>query len=208
MNYLCNNWQGFMQMCVYLTGRGYNHYCHITYPLKKQSKWTEIDKKLICKYETDKSKFQRTRQKQRGIANFYLLRWQDQVVIFHTEGEVSDALLYDDRFYNVADKELEVKISEDIELRITREKSVTVRLTKESYRGFKALLWDACRSKNRRIILAEFDKLNGLPAWKGIVYQKKMLAVYTVKQAKKYHIAIKRNELRVNTKRKIYKSFS
>jgi len=208
MNYLCENWQGFLQMCVYLIGRGYRHYCHVVYPLRKEYKWEETDRKLIHKYETAKSKFQRSRLKQKGIANFYFLRWYDQAVIFHTAGEVSGAIIYDDHFYNVTEKALEVKVSDDIRFIITREKSVTVRLTKDSYRGFKAVLWDVCRSKDRSAIIREFDKLNGIPSWKGIIEQKRMLAAYVVKQARQHHVQLKREELRFSTKRKIYKPFS
>ena len=168
----------------------------------------ETDRKLTHKYETAKSKFQRSRLKQKGIANFYFLRWYDQAVIFQTAGEVSDAILCDDQFYDVTEKALEVKVSDDIRFRITRGKSVTVRLTKDSYRGFKAVLWDVCRSKDRSAIIREFDKLNGIPSWKGIIEQKRMLAAYVVKQARQQHVQLKREELRISTKRKIYKPFS
>ena len=208
MNYLCENWQGFLQMCVFLIGRGYRHYCHVVYPLRKRYKWEEIDRKLIQKYGTDKSKFQRSRSKKKGIANFYFLRWYDQAVIFRTAGEVSGAIINDDRFYDVTEKAMEVKVSDDIKFRIPREKSVTVRLTKDSYRGFKAVLWDVCASKDRRAIISEFDKINGIPSWKGIIAQKRMLAAYAVKQARQHHVPLKRNKLRISTKRKIYKPFS
>ena len=208
MNYLCNNWQGFLEMCVYLIGRGYKSYCHITYPQKKIDKWLEIDKKLIHKYDAEKSKFQRSRQKKKGIANFYFLRWYDQVVIFRTQGIVSDAIQYDDQFHNITEKALELRISEDIQIRVPFTKPVTARLTKDSYRGFKAVLWDACTLKNKSAIIAEFDKVNGLPAWRGIIEQKRKLASFTVKQARRHNVKLKKSDLRILTKRKKYSPYS
>jgi hypothetical protein len=171
-------------------------------------KWQAIDEKLIKKYDAKKSKYQRARLKQKGIANFYFLRWHDQAVIFHTSGEISDAILYDDRFYYIYDRALEIRVSENISVKIAIDNSVTVRLTKESYKGIKAVLWDVCRTRNRKAILDEFNKLNGLPAWKGIVKQKKMLADYVQREVKRFHIDIGKKELILNTRRKIYKVFS
>ena len=208
MNYLCENWQGFLEVCVFLIARGYRYYSHVAYPLRKEYKWEEIDRKLIQKYGIAMSKYRRCRSKKKGIANFYFLRWYDQAVIFHTPGEISGAILCDDRYYNVTEKALEVKVSEDVRFKITREKSVTVRLTKDSYRGAKAVLWDVCSTKNKGAIVSEFDKLNGIPAWKGIIEQKRMLAAYVVKQARQHHVHLKREELRILTKRTIYKPFS
>jgi hypothetical protein len=191
-----------------MIARGYRHYCHVVYPLRKEYKWEKIDRKLIKKYGITESKDRRSRLKKKGIANFYFLRWYDQAVIFHTAGEISDAIIYDDHFYNVTEKALEVKVSDDIRFRITREKSVTVRLTKDSYRGLKAVLWDVCTTKDRRAIIREFDKFNGIPSWKGIIEQKRMLAAYVVKQARQHQVHLKRTDLRISTKRKIYKPFS
>jgi len=208
MNYLCENWEGFLQMCVFMIARGYRHYCHVAYPLRKEYKWKEIDRKLMEKYGITESKYRRARLKKKGIANFYFVRWYDQAVIFHTAGEMSGTITYDDQFYNVTEKALKVKVSDNIRVTIRREKTVTVRLTKDSYRGAKAVLWDVCRSKDRRAIIREFDKLNGIPSWKEINEQKRMLAAYVVKQARKHQVQLKRNELRISTRRKIYKPFS
>jgi hypothetical protein len=67
INYQCRSWQGFVQQLVYLVSRGgYFYYCLVQYPLEKKEKWEKIDTKLIGKYQCDKSKYQRARNKNKG----------------------------------------------------------------------------------------------------------------------------------------------
>lgn len=211
INYRCRSWQGFLQQLVYLISRGYYYYCKVEYPLSKKEKWEKTDLKLIRKYNCNKSKFQRARLKNKGIANFYFIRYGHFAFILHTGGELLKDILKDDIFYDCRNKKTRMTIPvKTITFTIMppgdpNHKGVTVRLSKESYRDMKENLKSVCQSRNRHLIIKEYDKLNGIPAWSGIIKQKRMLANYTVSQAKKNLIKIQKNELRIYTRRKIFK---
>ncbi len=207
-NYLCNNWQGFLQIIIYMMSRGYYNYCLTILPEKKKSKWLKIDKKLITKYEIGKSKFQRARQKAKGQANFYYLRWESCALLLHTSGNFN--INIDDKFLDVREKPLLIKISDNIKFEVketSEDKKLSVWLNKDSYKGFKLVIADVCRTKKKPLIIKEYDKINGLPAWKGIIIQKHSIAEYAVKQAKKNNFKLLKKELRINTRRKLYKVF-
>lgn len=162
---------------------------------------------MIAKYGIDKSKFQRARLKKKGVANFIFLRWERCAWILRSTGMVTDDIVCDDRFFPVMDRPIEVKVSDDVQLKVGRfgvDKRVSVRMCKDTYQGFKALLWDVAKVKSRERCVREFDKINGLPAWKGIIEQKVMLAAYLVKQARRHQVKLAVGDLRVNTKRKVY----
>ncbi len=211
INYLCRSWQGLIQQLVYLVSRGYYHYCLIEYPLQKKEKWEKIDLKLINKYQCNKSKFQRARSKNKGNTNFYFIRYENAALILHTNGELLKNIAKDDIFHDCRNKKTRITIPiKTITLTIMppgdpNHNGVTVRLSKESYRGMKEHLKSVCQGQNRQIVIKEFNKLNGIPAWSGIIKQKKMLAEYTISQARKNFILIKKEDLRLNTSRKPYK---
>ena len=209
-NYLCKSWQGLIQMSVYLVSRGYYWYCLTEYPEKKRDSWAKIDQKLIEKYDADKSKFQRARQKQKyGMANFYFLRWESVSVIFHSKGKFSEKVTYNDTFYDIRKKPLKITISDNIEMVIYEENETTsVRLSRESYRGFKACLIDVCKLKEQKEIIKEFNKINGLPAWRGIIEQKQLLASFTVREARKHQVWLRKEALRIKTQRTPVKVFA
>jgi hypothetical protein len=190
---------------VYLIGRGYYFY-HVTeLPERKRDRWLSIDRKLIGKYETEKSKFQRCRLKEKRIANFFYLRYESTAIIMHTQGS-TDHVLYDDKFSDICEKPLTIKAGDNISLVIyVNDEVCSVRFTKETYVGFKAVIADVVKTKNRWEIMREFNLINGIPAYAGIIEQKKRLAAWTVKQARKHQVALKKADLRVNTRRKIYK---
>jgi DNA-binding cell septation regulator SpoVG len=212
INYRCRSWQGFVQQLVYLVSRGgYFYYCLVQYPLEKKEKWEKIDTKLIGKYQCDKSKYQRARNKNKGFINFYFIRYGHIALIMHTPGKLPEGITIDDPFFDCRDKKhrLNVPVG-SMRLWIMppgdpNHRSVTVQLAKQSYRDIKASLSSVCRAQYKKAVIAEYDRLNGLPAWSGIVRQKRMLARYTVRQARKNCIPLQINELRLNTRRTIYK---
>jgi hypothetical protein len=204
-NYLTGSWQGFIQEIVYLVGRGYLFYHATELPERKRDKWLEIDRKLIRKYETEKSKFQRCRLKEKRVANFFFLRYESTAIIMHTHGS-TDHVLYDDRFSDVCEKPVMLKVSDNISLVIyVNNEACSVRFSKETYAGFKAMIADVVKTKNRWEIIKAFNLINGIPAYSGIVEQKKRLVLWAVKQARKHQVALKKADLRLNTRRKIYK---
>lgn len=94
---------------MYLVSRGYFYHCVIYLPQKKTDKFLQIDQKLISKYAADKSKYQRARQKNKKIANFYYLRWENIAIIMHTLGSL-DGLEYDDKFTDISLKKGKINL--------------------------------------------------------------------------------------------------
>jgi hypothetical protein len=208
--YLCENWQGLLQMIVYLTSRGYYYYCLTLLPINKKDKWPTIDQKLICRYQTSKSKFQRARAKLKKHANFYYLRWGNVAIILHTEGKI-EGIEYADKFDDIRIRQMVLPISELITFTVStlpnKGRKVCVRLSRETYRGFKAVLADVASTKNIAQMKSEFQKINGLPAYSSVIEQKRNLARYLVKKAQRHQIALKASALRVSTKLVRYKVF-
>ncbi|NYE08814.1 hypothetical protein F4694_005670 [Bacillus niacini] len=207
-NYLVSSWQGLIQLLVNLCGKGYYYY-HITeLPVNKKSKWGDIDAKFIGKYQTDKNKWQRHRQKRKGIANFYYLRWEHLVLVLHTEGMVPREFLYDDKFSDIRRSPVFLKISDlsAFEIQIV-DKKVSVTLSRDTYRGLKDMLYNVAKTKNKYKMKQTFNLINGFPAYKGVLGQKNQLAEYLVAQAKKNGILLKRIELRFNTKLRTLKNY-
>jgi hypothetical protein len=123
----------------------------------------------------------------------------------HTHGSIG-RVLYDDKFSDICEKPMTLKVGDNISLTIyVNDKVCSVRFTKETYAGFKAVIADVVKTKDRWEIIRTFNLINGIPAYSGIVGQKKRLAEWTVKQARKHQVALKKADLRVNTRRKIYK---
>lgn len=216
IQYLCGSWQGLIQQVVYLVSRGY-YYHHIEYlPQKKSARFPKIDQKLIEKYKADKSKYQRARQKNKKIANFYYLRWDNIAIIMHTLGAVEPDIFYDDKFIDIRHNKgkINLKISDYISLDILLGelkqggiRHTTVKLDKQTYAGFKNVLRDISKTHNKAIIKREFNKLNGLPAWSGIIEQKRKLAKFLIKEARHNQVDLAEKELRINTFRQPVKVF-
>lgn len=208
--YLTNTWQGLLQMIVFLVGHGY-HYYHIEYlPAKKQDKYVEIDRKIITKYQTEKTKYQRAYAKRKKLANFMYLRWENIAIILHTNGSFAEGIIADDKFNDVKHQPIFLKISDLVAFDIQfvnkkgqAERTVTVRMSREMYQGQKDHLFTIAQTKSKKIMIAEYDKLNGLPAWAGIIAQKRRLAQHLVKMAEKNFVQLEQRELRINDKRKI-----
>lgn len=213
MNAICQNWQGLIQMLVYLFSRGYYFYCPIILQAHKQEKWTTTDAKLIDKYNISRSKFQRCRRKQKGLASFYYLRWQAVGCILHTQGDIQD-VPYDDTFFDIRQKPLTIPLTETTQLIIytcaTKDGKVhiSVRMTPAMIKGLKAVLSEVAKSKNIKQMKYEFNKMNGLPAYTGIIEQKQNLAKHLIKQAQKHQVSLKASNLRINTRLSRYKVFT
>ena len=116
-NYMCVSWQALLQMIVHLVGRGYYFYCLTHLPEHKRARWSSIDRKLIARYQTDKSKFQRARCKSKKIANFFYLRCENISILLHTTGELGN-IEYIDHFTDIRHRSIHLAISELISFSI------------------------------------------------------------------------------------------
>jgi len=178
----------------------------VTYPEKKRDRWHVTDAKLIKKYNMDQSKHQRYRRKASGKANFYFLRWENTAVILHTCGEHEE---YDpgDTFYDIRLHSMEIPLGLTYKLHYGGKQQMTVHIAKADYKGIKAVIGDAMRRRAKEQMLLEFDKLNGIPAWGGVIEQKIRLKDYILSNAQKQGISITSKDLRVKTNRKPYSVF-
>ena len=206
--YICASWQGLLQQLAWLLSRGY-WYHHVTYlPERKRDRWERIDQKLIKKYGCDKTKWQRARLKKKGVANFYYLRWENVAVLMHTSGDIPSDIVYDDHFRNIMAKgkknRLKVQISPLVGFEFYQDpKGITVKLDKQTYAGIKDHLETVVATKNVAKIVHEYNKLNGFPAFRGIVRQKIELAKFILNRAGHHQIRLSPQDLRIIT----YKPF-
>jgi len=205
--YLVANWQALMQQLVFLAGQGYSSYYVAYLPIEKVHKFPTIDTKLIAKYQTNVSKYQRYRLKQKNQANFIYLRWEHIVVILHTNGDIP-VIEGMDAFKSIKDSPIPIQLSKYLSLSVVwNNGKTTVRLSKESYRTFKMMIEGYAKQQVKRKIIETIQKLNGIPAYKGIVEQKELLVEYAIKQLEVHGVSANKSEFRLLKRRKLYKVF-
>lgn len=214
LKYLCKDLNGFMQLITYLVSRGYYYHCVIILPEKKRDKFDSIDKKLIDKYDADKSKYQRSRQKIKKKANFYYLRLEKLAILLHTEGDLNEYSL-DDNFKDIRKKnsKLTLPFSEFLKLDVilVKEKDdkikTTVKMSPDMYNRVKDSLLDAILSKKIGIVYKEFNKLYGLPGYAELIKQEQSLLKFTLKQCSKHQLEVNKSKFRINTFKNTTKVF-
>lgn len=199
--YLVISWQGLLQyISKNLVARGY-YYWHLTeLPSSKKNKWEVIDKKFIGKYKTNKNTRQRHYRKSKGQANFMYIRWQQYAFVFHTTGSVPDDVTYDDEFFDIRQTPLILKISDltSFVIELAGNGKAHVKLSRETFLGFKAMLHNVAMRKNPKLLKDIFQMVNGFPSHAGVLRQKKALREYAVKQAIKHDIKIKSKDKKRN----------
>ena len=185
-----------LQQIVYLVSKGYTYYSVGEIPLNKASKARSIDQKIINKYNIDLSKHQRTRRKQKKLANFYYLRWKNQFVILRTEGKLEEPV--DDVFLNIKKKskggsKFKINIGKELILNIVLVNGkATVVLDKSTFKDVKTELDELVKNKQIKKLYKRYSMLNSIPAWSGIVKQKFLLQEEIFKAAKKYGLNTKK----------------
>lgn len=209
-DYLCLSWQALLQMLVYLVSRGYYYHKVVSYPQKKRSKWLEIDEKMRATYQCGKSKYQRARLKKRGEARIMFLRWESVGVILHTDGALSEELSCGG-FLDIRESYAQIPVSAGVVFFVYIDRSrrqATARLTRESYRRVKEEIEETCLKGKAYEIRAIIERLNGFPAWHGVVVQKINLAKFAVKRARANHKRLNYRDLKIVTKRRPCMVFS
>lgn len=205
--YLVKSWQALMQQLVFLAGQGYIHYYVAYLPPHKKEKFDSIDKKLIAKYQTNVSKYQRYRFKQKNKANFIYLRWEYIAVILHTNGNIP-TIEGMDSFKNLRDGAMAIQLSKFLALSVvTYNGKTTVRFSRESYRTLKTHIATYAKHKQKGKIIETIQKLNGVPAYKGVFEQKRQLVEFAIGELEKNGVYAGVNEFRVTNKRKLYTVF-
>ncbi|MFJ7599604.1 hypothetical protein ACIQYJ_31205 [Methylobacterium fujisawaense] len=226
------SYQGLLDILMRMFSRGYYYYHVVELPEAKREKWSNIDQKLIKKYLTDQSKFQRYRRKKNyNAASFFYVRWNELSFILHTDGEVLDDIDYSDKFLDIRVKPLKIPVStvvfvmnyfhydKKMKEKITKkggnvdEKNakVTVHLSEETRKGHLDVLYHVFNTMNKRKVIHEFEKMNGYPCWRGIVAQKRAIQHWMFREAEKRGIPFtdeEKKSIRFTDKRKpvsIYK---
>ncbi|MGD0662950.1 MAG: hypothetical protein ABSD38_33290 [Syntrophorhabdales bacterium] len=201
MKHVAESWQGLIQGLVTWVSHGYYFVCKTHYPDHKDQ--SAIDEKLIRKYRADLEKTKKWRvRKETGAAMFALIRLRGTAYLLHTEGTLPS--VYDDRFIDLRIEPLTVRVSESIVFEILVKHGKTeVCLSGRTYEWMKAGLADAVQTRSKTRIIAQFERLNGLPAYHGIVAQKVAIATWLLQEAHGRRVWIGRKDLRVGTRRRI-----
>lgn len=213
--YKPTSWQGLIQQIVFLITKGYGCF-HITnYPENKQDKWDKIDLKLIEKYQTNMTRSMRYRNKEKKNANFMFLRYEGVAVILMATNEFKDSktqvnkgIVIDDEFFDIEKKDMKIAIGRMSSFKIHKVNgSVRVSMTNKMYKEVSTNLQEVAKLKNVSKVKYEFQKLNGLPCWAGIIEQKFMLLDVVVQELKRHNIEVKKSLFFVKLTRDKFKVF-
>lgn len=188
--YELDSWQALLQQLNNLVSKQCKYYFwHLTYlPVTKKHKWLDIDKKLIERYQTNKTPKQRISIRKKGFARFVYLRWEHIVFILHTEGQIPEGR-EQDKFFDIRQKPIVFEISDLVgfEIQISMGKNL-IKLNDNTFNTIKEELRLIAKSADIKKMRRAFHKLNGFPAWSGIIKQKMNLAKFLVKEARKYNV--------------------
>lgn len=202
---VCDIWQAYLQMIVLYISKGYSMYCQVHYPLKKKDKWSQIDDKLSTKYGTTISRYQRARRRKTGKAVHVIVRWQGQGVILRTPGALPE---YEDPDVFVRiETPIMIEVSELLQIQVTKSErgKVQVHLERECYRGWKDQCLAAVVERAYAQIYYSYNRMNGVPAYGGIIAQRRSLKRQIEEHTRKHGVPIDAKKLRVGTYRRIYK---
>ncbi|WLR55942.1 hypothetical protein LC048_02780 [Mesobacillus subterraneus] len=188
--YELDSWQALLQQLNNLVSSKCKYYFwHLTYlPDSKRDKWGSIDLKLIERYQTNKTPKQRLSIRKKGYARFMYLRWEHIVFIVHTEGQIP-AGVEQDKFYDIRKIPINFELSDLVGFQIENLKGKTsIKLNNNTFNTVKEELRMIAKSGDILKMRNTFHKLNGFPSWSGIITQKKVLAEFLTKEAKKHNV--------------------
>ncbi|RAS90776.1 hypothetical protein A3863_07910 [Priestia endophytica] len=214
--YKPTSWQGFLQQLHFLLAHSGYRYFHVThYPEHKQDKWDKIDQKLIEKYQTNMTRSQRYRNKEKKNANFWFLRYDNVAVILMAtdkfkgaQTQVKEGITIDDEFYDIQKKSLKVSIGKMSNFKTHFvDGKITISMGNAMFKDIKYKLLEVAKTKNLRQAKYEFEKLNGLPAWGGINKQKFQLLDLLTQELKRHNIKTKKSSFFVKLTRDKVKVF-
>ena len=215
--YKPTTWQGFLQQLEFLIARSGYRYFHVTYyPQQKQDKWDKIDQKLIEKYQTNATRSQRYRNKQKKNANFMFLRFDNVAVVLMATSkfkgvktQVNKDIVIDDDFYDIGTHDLKIELGKMSSYKFhTVGGQITLSMTNKMYKDIRTKLLEVAQTKNLKQAHYEFNKLNGLPVNKGINQQKFQLLDVLVDELKRHNVKAKKSSFFVRLTRVKVKVFT
>ena len=209
--YLCTCWQAFIQQIVHNVSHGYYYYHYHTLTENRRDKLPQIDKQIETRFATDRAKDQRYRAKKRGECNYFYLRHELKLIIMRTDGNEWSSELRSHPFDDIRQKPLEIRIEGDgnLVLKLHRKavSGISVCLSKSCFRDKKYELLNLLEHRQISKMMYAFNKLNGVPAYSGVVEHKKLLMKELINAAKKHGIKLRREDFRLKTKLERYKVF-
>lgn len=207
--YKPTTWQGLLQQIVFLVTQGYSYFHVAQYPENKRDKWDKIDKKLIEKYQTNLTRSQRYRNKEKRNANFWFLRYESVAIILMATTDFKGAktqarpgIVIDDQFFDIHKKDMKINIGKMSSFKVhSIDGKITVSMTNQMFTDIKIKLLEVAKTKDLKKTQFEFHKLNGLPAWAGINKQKFQLLDLVVQELKRHNIKAKKTSFFVKLTR-------
>ncbi|GAB1536727.1 hypothetical protein ADMFC3_23580 [Geovibrio sp. ADMFC3] len=209
--YLCTCWQAFIQQIVHNVSHGYYYYHYHTLTENRRPKLPEIDKKIETRFATDRAKDKRYRAKKNGECNYFYLRYGLQLIIMRTDGNERHAARQEQRFDDIREVPLEIRIEGDgnLVLKLHRKavNGISVCLSKACYRDKKVELLELVEHRRTMQVIYLFNMLNGIPAYSGVTEHKKLLLKEVLNAAKKHGVKLSKDDFRLKTKLVKYKVF-
>ncbi|MBV6425128.1 MAG: hypothetical protein NAOJABEB_02942 [Steroidobacteraceae bacterium] len=187
---ICDDWVTYVRQILNRGGHGYVLVCPLAVPSKKRNKIREIDAKLQKKYNTEISKDARYRRKKAGLANCAYIRWDLYAVVMMTAGDLPERD-EGDRFFNLVDRPYTFRVGDMIEIKIGPARSgkkFTAYLSKQSYREIKAVLRDHAEHRRIEQVIKYYERLQGLPAFSGIITQVAELRRFLVSELRRHNV--------------------
>lgn len=115
---------------------------------------------------------------------------------------------YDDVFFDIRQEPMQIRVSDKVFLEVRhldtsneakkkaakagitlKNEQVTVLMTREFYKQTKEELSDLLvKTKSKELVKEVFERLNGIPAWRGLVIQKRRLVRYLVAEMRRHGV--------------------
>lgn len=172
----------------------------------------KLDEKMSNKYNTNLTKNQRLNLRRKDAARHLYVRYKNIVILLKTEGftEVAE----NEKWKDIRKEKINLKITDNVIYNIglgqgkssknkTLNSKITVTLSKDTLNLIKVSCLEAIRyKKSIRLLLYEWNKVNGFNGWSGVNLQKKQLREYLINEVCR-NFGIKKKEarklFRVNT---------
>ena len=209
-SHVIDNGFAFLQQIQLLLARGYTNYFIGTYPIKKEDKFEMIDKKIIQQYKCDLNKDKIYYRKKKGLCNVKFLRHKNIYLLLKTNGK--EDIDYENNYLSIKETNLTIKLSDHltVEFFYDSQLKITLKIEKQCFRDIRETIRDYLDARRFNEAANKFSSLNGIPAYAGVIVQKKQLKQYLMKYVKQHSLLDKeglkrfKTSLRIHTRRTMY----
>lgn len=154
----------------------------------------------------------RKKSKDRKFLTVNQAKQQQQGLKYYAENYTIE---YTEKFQDVRYSPVTLQISDNLHLEIRLmdkvrmeggkkrvRKQVTIRMTKDMYSAKLVELLESVEQKAYNRLIYQWEMLNNLPNWAGIIEQKKRMKQVILNHAKKHHFKLKPDKFEITTFRK------